>query len=90
MSKAILVIDMPDECRNCPCFGSNDFGTFCGVTDKDIEYDYDKYVYPKPDWCPLKELPKEKDFSTVPYFVNDYYSYMQGWNNCLNKITSKY
>jgi hypothetical protein len=90
MSKAILVINMPDECRKCPCFQSNDFGVFCGVTDKEIKYDYDKFIYTKPIWCPLKDAPKEKDWSEVPYYVTDCYSYMQGWNHCLDKILSKY
>lgn len=86
MNKAILVTDMPNECIDCACFDSNDFGTFCGATDKEIKYDYDKYEYTKPTWCPLKEAPKEKDWSEVPPYVTDCHSYMCGWNGCLNKI----
>jgi hypothetical protein len=89
MGKVILVTDMPNECRDCPCFDSNDFGTYCGVTDKEIKYDYDKFEYTIPLWCPLKEVPKEKDWSEVPYEA-DCTSYIRGWSDCLDKITSKY
>lgn len=63
-----------------------------GITDlllqqveRDIEYDYDRFAYTKQIWCPLKELPKEKDWDEVPY-ETDCYSYLSGWNGCLNKI----
>lgn len=82
MSKAILVTDMPNECRDCACFDSNDFGTFCGATDKEIKYDYDKYEYTKPNWCPLKEMPKELVYGKT---CNDL-SYTDGYNACIDKI----
>lgn len=34
MGKVILVIDNPDECRNCPCFNGLDFTAYCGKEDK--------------------------------------------------------
>ena len=88
MNKAILVIDMPDKCCDCPCF-SNECDAYCNVINKKIDYDHDNFTYVKPIWCPLKELPKEKHWSEVPYRVNDCISYMQGWNACLDKIRSK-
>ena len=62
MSKAILIIDMPESCDKCPlllrheeercCFpmGRNSFTT-------------------KPNWCPLKEISDIKDA-----FENDLYN----------------
>jgi hypothetical protein len=76
MSKAILVTDMPNECRECPCFNSNDFGVSCGASGKEITYDYDNFVYTKPDWCPLKHLPKKQSV----------YDYALGWNDCIDEI----
>ena len=78
-------MDMPDTCRDCPCLNCLYFGAFCGVTDNEIEYDYDSFAYVKPNWCPLKKAPKEKDWSEVPY-ETDCSSYLKGWNGCLDKI----
>lgn len=49
MNKAILVIDMPDGCRECPLCGE-DYIThrdYCRITDQYI------WTLDKPDWCPL-------------------------------------
>ena len=55
--KSILITETPTECRDCPCFGSNDFGVYCGATDKELIYNYDTYEFLKPEWCPLIPLP---------------------------------
>ena len=46
MSKAVLVMDMPERCADCPLRSSEKTSS--------TDY-YDK----KPDWCPLRELPEK-------------------------------
>lgn len=85
MSKVILVIDNSDECRNCPCFNGFYFGGYCGVINKEIEYDYDNCVYTKPDWCPLKEAPEYQ----FEWYDDERSDWERGYNNCLDDILGK-
>ena len=77
MSKSVLVIDTPENCRSCVHIGT--FRYFCRITCKDIE---DASV--RPDWCPLMDLP-EKDTGTYPTNTVDS-GYAEGWNTCLDEI----
>ena len=89
MSKSILVIDMPTECRECPCISGYDFGTYCEAADKEIEYDYEKLEFTKPIWCPLLPLPERKDISHLTGATLDQVierQYKQGFNDCLYEI----
>ena len=57
MSKAILVIDAPKTCCDCPiCASWNVFSSFdeyyCTVMKSEVQLDE------KPDWCPLIEVDK--------------------------------
>lgn len=52
MSKAILIIDMPECCKNCMCYKNN----FCEITRFAIFDDTTK-----PDHCPLKPVPEKID-----------------------------
>ena len=36
MNKAILIIDMPEDCYDCPCYKSDDFKDWCAVTGESI------------------------------------------------------
>lgn len=59
MSKAILVIDMPQSCHECPLFSSHYTDMCCiGMNNRTIDYPYPKDW--RQDWCPLKLL-KEKE-----------------------------
>ena len=60
MSKAVLVMDMPDSCMGCNflyCDAENNSES-CQAREKsrivDLEND------DKPDWCPLREMPEKK------------------------------
>ena len=53
MSKAILIIDMPECCADCRFTDSG--GDVCALGNKAISYE--EYKTKKPDWCPLRELP---------------------------------
>lgn len=88
MSKAVLVMDMPEQiCQKC---------TLCYETENDDEYlccAVGKLVPDgeKPDWCPLWELPER---ITEPIDADDVgrdYSEgaMNGWNACLDAINNK-
>lgn len=80
MSKAVLVMDMPKYCIDCPCHFADDTGAvICGKEDKVLLSD-DIQTY-KPGWCPLRELPKR--ISGSQKYKNDY---EKGWNACLDTI----
>lgn len=76
MSKSILVIDTLENCGKCPCF--LEVATdCCGVNGKDID------GHSKPDWCPLKDVPKKLDEDIEDY--EEMY-YVGGWNECIDEI----
>ena len=87
MSKAVLVMDMPEDCKQCVfCRGLN----ACKlkkylVRDKICTvYTVDKQIMEggKPDWCPLRELPERSDH---PEHC-DNGRFDAGWNACLDAI----
>ena len=87
MNKAILVLDMPKTCEDCPCnqietnYGGID-RTFCGITD------YTTSSRGKLENCPLKPL-LHKDFidEAESYQTeSEYKAYISGWNDCLDEI----
>lgn len=60
MSKAVLVMDMPDKCEECPlelCIEGQFNANICRGYEK---YRVNSDSKKRPDWCPLKPLP-EKD-----------------------------
>ena len=82
MPKAVLVMDMPEQvCQKC---------TLCYETENDDEYlccATGKLVLDgeKPDWCPLRELPKHK--RTIGKVDEDKKLLLNaGWNDCLDEI----
>ena len=98
MSKAILVIDMPDSCSKCPLFGGCYTDMCCrGSNNRGINYPYPENF--RQDWCPLKPVPEKID---VPDFDNtikaesdnayEVGAYMydrghhRGYNACIDKI----
>lgn len=96
MAKAVLVMDMPENCENCACkypSYKDDALYDCAITGKTIPINGGRYGE-KPDWCPLRELPERKLESErwgcegsargtwqVPLLEN------RGWNACLDEIT---
>ena len=76
MSKAVLVMNMPENCQECPMKHDD----YC-------EADAEKrnaYFHEIPDWCPLVPLPEKK-----PEYlsVNSEKGYCDGWNACIDAIT---
>lgn len=77
MSKAILVIDMPERCSDCPCFRYG-VDNYCVVTEE-VNYSYDNR---KPVDCPLKPVPKPIEVN----YGSDEQDWEKGYNSCLNGI----
>jgi len=90
--KAILLIDMPKKCYECPLCAEEtiyDKKVFiCKGYESEIENLDDKE-----DWCPLRPLPQKniKDRDKTPTI--DYETditladvYNRGWNDCIDYI----
>ena len=72
MSKAILVIDMPNSCEEC------DVIDFCHSND------WKTNLKIKPDWCPLRELPQKKEEKVYTSLFA--IAKKNGWNDCIDAI----
>ena len=86
MNKAILVIDMPKNCDECPC-EDRDYPVCC-VLNKER-----KCYAKRPNWCPLKPIPKRNKYDVEKYAIVDYENditlghYLnKGWNDCIDEI----
>lgn len=70
MKKAVLIIDMPDSCLECPVCASYAESAFskreywCCVNNKDVDPDR------RANWCPLK-IAKVVDTNSNPLIVDD-------------------
>lgn len=85
MSKSILVIDTPDKCSMCKFINRTDEG-YCYCRVFDFDYQINQYMSTpkeKPDWCPLKEIPKKRSHNLPDCRLKVYDS---GWNDCLDEI----
>lgn len=80
MSKAILVMDMPDCCDKCFALDDNGDYPMCGITQEQRGYTFNTRVR-KMDKCPIKELPEK-----MKYHDGTYNGEVKGWNLCLEEI----
>ena len=82
MAKAILIMDMPENCADCACSyferGSKELNLVCGATGEDANN------VGKPDWCPLVKLPEKKKTDTDLLTMEN--GIVEGWNACLGEI----
>ena len=83
MSKAVLAIDMPNTCGECPICASYAQSAFspreywcAAYGNADVDPNF------KAEWCPLKPLPEKEEVS-----FNDW---TDGYNACLNDILEGY
>ena len=84
MAKAVLVMDMPESCKDCSCkypSYKDDALYDCAITGKKIPIDGGRYGE-KPNWCPLRELPEKANHPD--YCDNGRFD--KGWNACLDEI----
>ena len=85
MNKAILVIDMPDGCRECHLCGEEymTYRDYCRITDSYI------WTIDRPDWCPLKPLPEKYDIEAErnkPHDIDCDWEFESGYNACIEEI----
>lgn len=78
MSKAVLVIDMPESCKTCLCYTVGEKANFCSQTRHII---FNNGV--REDHCPLKPLPEEDNREHLLEWPR---GYQGGWNDCINAI----
>ena len=83
MSKCVLVMDMPSKCIDCPLHFVDEPNYWCGANMKDLLTD-DIETY-KPDWCPLRELPKKKP-TIGKESENDILCMNAGYNACIDEL----
>lgn len=89
MSKSILVIDTPETCLDCRFCRELHEGieACCELSDEPEDKELCRmididYCQEKPDWCPLKEVPKKIKKVTEDM---DYYKAI-GFNACIEEI----
>ena len=76
-NKAILVIDMPKSCEECPMII---YGEECILQDKDTNFSditWDELI----ESCPLKAIPSKRNIETTQNK-----EYIRGWNACVDAI----
>lgn len=82
MAKAVLIIDMPEDCTMCKFWNSKDDECYAtGVEELSLNSEE-----AKSDWCPLRELPEK-----IPELKSGYEDLSTsirrvGWNACLDEI----
>lgn len=76
MKKAVLVMDMPSSCSECPCC----YFPRCEVLEKSLKT---SEIYEcKPDWCPLRKLMEKKEIR-LDHALHEYES---GYNACIDEL----
>lgn len=85
MSKAVLVMNMPESCFGCNfmyCDEESDTETCQAMeTARDIDL-----IEDRPDWCPLRELPEKIPDPEHGYENVEKSIIRIGWNACLDMI----
>lgn len=81
MSKAILVVDMPKCCDECDLHYERNCEDYCSIGNEYIDINVLKT---KPNWCPLKEIPKKQQhYSIDETFMR---GAKTGYNACIDDI----
>ena len=81
MSKAILIIDMPEACNKCEFYQLAIYasGKLHGTCARTREYvSPEEVTIKKSDKCPLKPMPEK-------YSIGDD-DYIEGWNDCIDEL----
>lgn len=86
MSKAVLVMDMPESCFGCNFLYCNADAGIDSCQAMEVSRIVDSETYERPDWCPLRELPEK-----IPKLKSGYEDLSTsirrvGWNACLDEI----
>ena len=81
MSKAILVMDMPSSCKECPCVDELGYIRVCHCTGEVIE---SGYAVRRQDNCPLRDLPQKKEITFRDSDITRIEKI--GYNACIDEI----
>ena len=79
--KAILIMDMPDSCSECPAFCW--FGCPLVEDENWMTQNTEKSCTERMSYCPLKPVP-EKEYIWDEVDVFGWFD--RGWNACLDEI----
>ena len=86
MNKAILVIDMPKHCGECPICEVWEAIPSCEEYYCNVAKNDNVDQYKRPDWCPLKPAPKKYEM----YPLHEWSAgYKRGWNDCVNHLVGE-
>ena len=86
MAKAMLIMDMPSCCLDCPCSQHNpNIKKECmwECETNGMELDEINLDIERPTWCPLREVPQKKELipsTPIEFFVK------KGHNACIDEI----
>lgn len=95
--KAILVIDMPEHCYECPLVNYKHCNANYFVRRNhggNIPYNFsNEYIHEqgRQTWCQLRPLPNkiekeiEVEIKGKKYLISDW-EFINGWNACIDKI----
>lgn len=85
MSKAILIMNMPECCGDCNLVEDDAAGLFCIPADK--YFDGRDSSEEKMECCPFRELPEKMEVcGKYPQPDGIVPSYKAGWNACIDSI----
>lgn len=89
MKKAVLLMDVPEKCLDCNlCVLDTDGSISCYYNKREICSNVEENNS-RPDWCPLKPLPKRKEITETYRWEDRLPSFKCGWNWCLDEITGR-
>ena len=81
MAKAMLIMDMPSSCKECPCVDELGYIRVCHCTGEVIE---SGYAVRRQDNCPLREVPQKKNKTMEMSLVQ--MQEINGYNACIDEI----
>ncbi|QNM06584.1 hypothetical protein [Qiania dongpingensis] len=86
MSKAVLVMDLPECCGDCKLGDLDPSGLYCIPADN--YFDGNDSSEEKAAWCPLRELPERKKLSGNVSNIESLGKEIAAasWNECLDAI----
>lgn len=87
MSKAILVMDMPKNCIECPIGKNMSISIETCIQCPFGKCAIDEEAETIPDWCPLRPMPEKKEVcGKYPQPDGITPSYKIGYNACIDEI----
>ena len=86
MSKAILVIDMPNCCDECFALDDNGDYPFCLITHEQRGYNF-RTREQKMSKCPFRPMPEKSLTGNSDYY--QWGDYEDGWNHCIDCLIDK-